>query len=167
MEAPCNPEIWTHVYESVHDGLDLTIDIVRPPKLSTPGSYEVANSLSWWISSELKLVFHYCIMRGIISSQYLTASLELQMIGEKTIFPPSWLINACMHRSWTYITLCYCLLPESSGCDIISDALYAANWAMAKVTEHLILAGSSAGGYLALSVATRLTTPKPLAVLSV
>lgn len=89
------------------------------------------------------------------------------MIGEKTTFPPSWLINGCLRRGWLYITPSYRLLPEVRGLDVVADALDSATWVARNLAERLIVAGSSAGGYLALFVATQLTTPSPLAFLSI
>jgi acetyl esterase/lipase len=91
----------------------------------------------------------------------------MQVLGEKTTFPPHWLINACHARGWTYAAPSYRLLPESTGLDILSDTLDAVNWVRQNISDRVIIAGSSAGGYLALATAAHPSCPKPLAVLSV
>ncbi|KAL4878788.1 Alpha/Beta hydrolase protein [Aspergillus karnatakaensis] len=73
------------------------------------------------------------------------------VLGEKITFPPHWLINACHARGWTYATPSYRLLPEATGLEILSDALDAVNWAGNNICDRVIIAGSSAGGYLALA----------------
>jgi acetyl esterase/lipase len=72
-----------------------------------------------------------------------------------------------LRRGWTYITPSYRLLPESTGEDVIADAIDAAAWVASNLTKRLVVAGSSAGGFLSLSVATRMTAPRPLAMLSI
>jgi acetyl esterase/lipase len=90
-----------------------------------------------------------------------------QVLGEKTTLSPHWLINACHARGWTYATPSYRLLPESTGLDILSDTLDAVTWVHRKISDRLIIAGSSAGGYLALATAAHPSCPRPMAVLSV
>ncbi|KAF2019972.1 alpha/beta-hydrolase [Aaosphaeria arxii CBS 175.79] len=132
----------TYVYKTTN-GLTLSLDVWRP----TPPANSTSND-----DANVALVhFH----GGFL------------MVGEKTTFPPYWLINACLRRGWTYITPAYRLLPETPGLDIIDDALDAAQWVAKNVSERLVIAGSSAGGFLALSVATRLIEPKPVATLCV
>lgn len=58
-------------------------------------------------------------------------------------------------------------MPEGAGLDVLSDTVDAANWVAANVSKRYILAGSSAGGYLALATATHPNCSRPLAVLSV
>ncbi|KAL2783153.1 Alpha/Beta hydrolase protein [Aspergillus keveii] len=89
------------------------------------------------------------------------------VLGEKTTFPPHWLINACHVRGWTYATPSYRLLPESTGLDILSDTLDAVNWVRQSISDRVIIAGSSAGGYLAFATAAHPSCLRPLAVLSV
>lgn len=89
------------------------------------------------------------------------------MVGEKTTFPPHWLINACQHRGWIYATASYRLLPEAKGLDILQDTLDATNWIHQNVSNKIILAGSSAGGYLALATAAHSSCPRPLALLAI
>ncbi|KAL4915981.1 Alpha/Beta hydrolase protein [Aspergillus aurantiobrunneus] len=89
------------------------------------------------------------------------------VLGEKTTSPPHWLINACHARGWTYATPSYRLLPEAKGSDILSDALDAIHWVQQNISDRIVIAGSSAGGYLALAAAAHPTCPRPLAVLSI
>ena len=91
----------------------------------------------------------------------------IQVIGEKNTFPPHWLINACYARGWTYATASYRLMPESTGLEVLSDALDAVQWIHKNVSHRILIAGSSAGGYLALATAAHPKCPRPLAVLSV
>ncbi|GAD94260.1 hypothetical protein AN5432.2 [Paecilomyces variotii No. 5] len=131
-------EVRTHTYK-VTDGLALTIDVTYPP--------------------------------GYNEAEQKTALLHFHggflVIGDKTSFTPHWLINVCNRRGWAYVTASYRLLPEATGLDILSDTVDAANWVAANVSRRYILAGSSAGGYLALATAIHPNCPQPLAVLSV
>lgn len=77
------------------------------------------------------------------------------------------MINACHRRGWAYATPSYRLLPEAEGSQVLSDAIDAAQWVHDNVSKRIILAGSSAGGYLALAAAAHSQTPRPLAVLSI
>ncbi|KAL4934931.1 hypothetical protein BDV06DRAFT_229294 [Aspergillus oleicola] len=88
------------------------------------------------------------------------------ILGEKTTGPPHWLINACRARGWTYATPSYRLLPEATGSETLADALDAINWAVKNISRRIVIAGSSAGGYLALAVAAHPDCPRPLAVLA-
>ncbi|KAL4998430.1 Alpha/Beta hydrolase protein [Aspergillus recurvatus] len=88
------------------------------------------------------------------------------VLGEKSTKPPHWLINACRTRGWTYASPSYRLLPEAPGLDILSDAVDAIRWVHSRISKNIIIAGSSAGGYLALASAADPTCPRPLAVLS-
>ncbi|KAJ0420506.1 Alpha/Beta hydrolase protein [Aspergillus carlsbadensis] len=121
----------------VVDGLSLSIDISKPPNAPQNGV--------------VLLHFH----GGFL------------VLGEKTTFPPHWLINACHARGWTYATPSYRLLPESTGLEILSDTLDAVNWVRQNISDRVIIAGSSAGGYLALATTAHPSCPRPLALLSV
>ncbi|KAL4963140.1 alpha/beta hydrolase [Aspergillus stella-maris] len=88
------------------------------------------------------------------------------VLGEKTTGPPHWLINTCRNRGWTYATPSYRLLPEAAGLDILADALDAIKWAVKNISDRIIIAGSSAGGYLALAAAAHPDCPRALAVLA-
>lgn len=65
------------------------------------------------------------------------------------------------------MTPSYRLLPEATGDDVLSDALDAAKWVMDNITPRVILTGASAGGFLAVATSAQLTSPRPLAVLSI
>lgn len=58
-------------------------------------------------------------------------------------------------------------MPEAEGLDILEDAKDAALWVAKNVTPRIVLAGSSAGAYLALASAANSQTPPLLAVLSI
>ncbi|KAL4808169.1 Alpha/Beta hydrolase protein [Aspergillus unguis] len=118
-------------------GLSLTIDIRRPDPAQDKGI----------------VVLH-------IHGGYL-------VLGEKTTGPPHWLINACLARGWTFATPSYRLLPEASGLETLSDTLDAVKWIAQNVSTKIIIAGSSAGGYLSLATAAHPECPRPLAVLSI
>ncbi|EKG18604.1 hypothetical protein MPH_04139 [Macrophomina phaseolina MS6] len=128
----------THIYKNF-GGLELSLDVISPSNNASAGPTTA--------------LIHY--HGGFL------------ILGDKQTFPPQWLINAALRRNWTYITPSYRLLPESTGSDALNDALDAANWVAANITPRIVIAGSSAGGYLAVATASQLTTPKPLAVLSV
>lgn len=89
------------------------------------------------------------------------------IVGEKQTFPPNWLISACQRRGWHYISPSYRLLPEAKGQDIADDAENAVRWVHKNLAKRVIIAGSSAGGYLALLAAAQTRSLKPRAVLSV
>ncbi|KAJ6099525.1 hypothetical protein N7467_001060 [Penicillium canescens] len=119
------------------DGLSLEIDIFKPPTAQK--------------DSIVLLHFH----GGFL------------LIGEKATFPPHWLINACHHRGWIYATASYRLLPEAKGLDILQDTLDAVHWVNQNISSKIIIAGSSAGGYLALATAAHPSCPQPLALLAI
>ncbi|KAI0101167.1 alpha/beta-hydrolase [Daldinia grandis] len=91
------------------------------------------------------------------------------VIGEKTTFPPHWLINACHRRGWAYATPSYRLMPEANGLDILQDAVDATNWVRDHFarSDRLIVAGSSAGGYLALATVAHPQSPPATALLPI
>ncbi|KAI1483474.1 alpha/beta-hydrolase [Daldinia eschscholtzii] len=91
------------------------------------------------------------------------------VIGEKTTFPPNWLINACHRRGWAYATPSYRLMPEANCLEILQDAVDATNWIRDNFSRsnRLIVAGSSAGGYLALATAAHPKSPPVTAVLPI
>ncbi|KAJ5580676.1 hypothetical protein N7450_006977 [Penicillium hetheringtonii] len=121
----------------VADGLALTIDVSKPRNAA--------------INEIVVIHFH----GGFL------------VIGEKTTFPPYWLINACHARGWTYATASYRLMPGASGLEVLSDAVDAVKWVYQHISDRIIIAGSSAGGYLALATAAHPESPNPIAVLSV
>lgn len=117
--------------------LELSLDVLTPSKTVTPDT----------------AIIHY--HGGFL------------VIGNKEIWPPAWLIDAAKRRNWAYITPNYRLLPEASGDEVLSDALDAAQWVIDNITRRVIIAGSSAGGYLAVATTAQLISPRPVAVLSV
>ncbi|KAJ5090929.1 hypothetical protein N7532_009613 [Penicillium argentinense] len=117
--------------------LALSVDITKPPNFSQ--------------DDPLVLHFH---------GGYL-------MIGEKSSFPPYWLINACRHRNWAYATASYRLLPEASGLDMLSDSRDVTQWIYDNITTNIIIAGSSAGGYLAFATAALPESPPIRSLLTV
>ncbi|GAE00258.1 hypothetical protein AN5432.2, partial [Paecilomyces variotii No. 5] len=121
----------------VADGLSLSIDVHKPPASDNV--------------NPVLLHFH----GGFL------------VIGEKGTLPPHWLVNACYHRGWVYATASYRLLPEAKGLDIIQDVVDAVCWVHENISTRVIIAGSSAGGYLALAAAAHPDTPRPIAVLSI
>lgn len=95
------------------------------------------------------------------------------MFGDRYAFMPYWLVNACVNRNWIFVTLDYRLIPETTVHDSLQDACDAYKWVLEQLPAHInidigsvVLAGSSAGAYLALMVAS-LTTPRPTALLSI
>lgn len=56
------------------------------------------------------------------------------------------------------------MLPEASGLDLLEDAVDALHWASKNVTERVISAGTSGGGYVALATAANPKSPPLLAV---
>ncbi|KIW93409.1 uncharacterized protein Z519_06014 [Cladophialophora bantiana CBS 173.52] len=86
---------------------------------------------------------------------------------------PYWLVNACVDRGWIFATPDYRLMPESSDDEVVQDAVDAYQWVLNSLSMHLdiqvgpvILAGSSAGGYLAMTTAS-LAGQRPTALLSI
>ncbi|KAF2020414.1 alpha/beta-hydrolase [Aaosphaeria arxii CBS 175.79] len=129
--------ISTHVYKTVGD-LNLTVDLHAPPNFNSDTGMVLVH-------------FH---------GGYL-------LLGEKTTFMPHWLINACHQRGWAFATPSYRLLPEASGTDVVQDAFDAVVWIMNNIAKsgRMFLAGSSAGGYLALAATAHPNVPPITALL--
>lgn len=94
-----------------------------------------------------------------------------QIVGDRYSFLPYWLVHACVSRGWIFVTSDYRLLPETNAQSSVADGLDAYDWVSSRLAEEIdrkfdsiILAGSSAGGYLALTVAAALSH-KPNALL--
>ncbi|RSL58903.1 hypothetical protein CEP53_005994 [Fusarium sp. AF-6] len=93
------------------------------------------------------------------------------VVGDRYAFLPYWLVHACASRGWTFVTPDYRLMPESTAHDAIEDAADAYKWVYSSLpdlicrpVDSILLAGSSAGAYLALN--TALSAPKkPCALL--
>ncbi|KAI8715970.1 Abhydrolase-3 domain-containing protein [Fusarium sp. LHS14.1] len=93
------------------------------------------------------------------------------VVGDRFAFLPYWLVHACTSRGWIFVTPDYRLMPESTANDAVEDAADAYNWIYSSLPEILgrpvgsvLLAGSSAGAYLALNTAVS-TPKKPSALL--
>ncbi|KAH7116306.1 Alpha/Beta hydrolase protein [Dactylonectria macrodidyma] len=83
------------------------------------------------------------------------------IIGNRHSLLPHWLIKACVSRKWIFATADYRLIPETTAHSSVEDAVDAYEWAVRHlpsllniVTGPVILAGSSAGAYLALTAAS-------------
>lgn len=146
----------TYTYK-VADGLSLTLDVSVPKDFDG----QAGTALIHFHGGFLVRIFLDSSTDSFVINQFQ------QVIGEKTTFPPSWLISACHRRHWAYITASYRLLPEATGLDILDDAIDACIWVSAHLTKRIILAGSSAGGFLALATAAHPRSPPPLCVLSI
>ncbi|KAM0343799.1 hypothetical protein ACHAPU_008228 [Fusarium lateritium] len=95
------------------------------------------------------------------------------IVGDRYSFLPSWLLNAAVARKWIFVSPEYRLVPESTAHASLDDSVDAYNWARSSLSDvigkrisSVLLAGSSAGGYLALATANAVEE-KPTAVLSI
>ncbi|KAJ3500740.1 hypothetical protein NM208_g17081 [Fusarium decemcellulare] len=93
------------------------------------------------------------------------------IIGDRYSFLPYWLVHACASRKWIFVTPEYRLIPETTAHSSVDDAVDAYNWVRSSLPDligrpvgSVLLAGSSAGGYLALTTAVAVTQ-KPSALL--
>ncbi|KAK1625365.1 Alpha/Beta hydrolase protein [Colletotrichum phormii] len=93
------------------------------------------------------------------------------IVGDRYSFLPYWLVHACAARGWVFVTPDYRLMPESTAQASVEDAADAYKWAWSSLPEilgrpvgSLLVAGSSAGGYLALNTAVS-AVKKPSALL--
>ncbi|KAH6900609.1 Alpha/Beta hydrolase protein [Thelonectria olida] len=84
------------------------------------------------------------------------------VIGDRLSFLPWWLVNLCVARKWIFVTPDYRLLPETTAQSTFDDAFDAYSWVLMGLCQRIgrqvgsvIVAGSSAGGYLALTAASR------------
>ncbi|KPM36036.1 hypothetical protein AK830_g10523 [Neonectria ditissima] len=92
------------------------------------------------------------------------------IIGDRHSVQPHWLINACIRRRWIFVSPDYRLMPESTAHASVDDAVDAYEWVLKRLATELditigpvVLSGSSAGAYLALTVAS-ITPTKPRAL---
>ncbi|KAK5062661.1 hypothetical protein LTR84_004734 [Exophiala bonariae] len=95
------------------------------------------------------------------------------VVGDRYAFFPYWLVNASISRNWIFVTPDYRLLPETTAQSSLEDAVDAYTWVWSRLGPELgleigsvVLAGSSAGGYLALATAA-VVDRKPNALLSI
>lgn len=82
------------------------------------------------------------------------------VLGDRYAFFPTWLAKAGASRGWIFVTPDYRLLPESTAQASVADARDAYEWILSSLGQELdckigavLMAGSSAGGYLALTTA--------------
>ena len=71
------------------------------------------------------------------------------------------MVRACVSRGWIFVSPDYRLIPESTAQASVEDAIDAYQWVLSRLPSDLdcnvasvLMAGSSAGGYLALATAT-------------
>lgn len=76
------------------------------------------------------------------------------------------MVRGCVSRGWIFVSPDYRLIPESTAQASVEDATDAYQWVLSTLPSELgcnidsvLVAGSSAGGYLALVTAT--SVPKP------
>ena len=88
-----------------------------------------------------------------------------QIIGNRFSFLPSWLVSSCVSRGWIFVTPDYRLIPETTAHSCLDDAVDAYNWVLTKMGAEIeldvgkvVIAGSSAGGYVSLVLATTYLT---------
>lgn len=86
------------------------------------------------------------------------------IFGDRYSFVPYWLVHACASRKWIFVTPDYRLLPETTAQSSLEDAVDAYEWVLSslpqilgRTIDNVLLAGSSAGGYLALATAATVT----------
>ncbi|ETS75582.1 hypothetical protein PFICI_12526 [Pestalotiopsis fici W106-1] len=82
------------------------------------------------------------------------------VVGDRYAFIPHWLVKAATSRGWIFVTPDYRLIPESTAQASVEDACDAYAWVLSNLARELdckiasvLMAGSSAGGYLALTTA--------------
>ncbi|KAF5250267.1 hypothetical protein FANTH_4544 [Fusarium anthophilum] len=82
------------------------------------------------------------------------------IVGDRYSFAPYWLVNVATSRKWIFVSPDYRLVPESTAHTSLDDSIDAYNWVRSSLADTLgrpigpvLLAGSSAGGYLALTTA--------------
>ncbi|KAM0551265.1 hypothetical protein ACHAPJ_008610 [Fusarium lateritium] len=95
------------------------------------------------------------------------------IVGDRNSFFPYWLLNAAAARKWIFVSPEYRLVPESTAHASLDDSVDAYNFVRSSLADILgrpissvLVAGSSAGGYLALATANAVTE-KPTALLPI
>ncbi|RKL00215.1 hypothetical protein BFJ68_g12900 [Fusarium oxysporum] len=93
----------------------------------------------------------------------LTLTIRLsddEIVGDRYSFAPYWLLNAATARRWIFVSPDYRLVPESTAHASLDDSIDAYNWVRSSLADAIgrpigpvLLSGSSAGGYLALTTA--------------
>ncbi|KPM44562.1 hypothetical protein AK830_g2034 [Neonectria ditissima] len=125
----------TLTFKSIGDG-DIKLDVVYPEKIDD--------------ASPSTVLLHY--HGGFL------------IFGDRYSFIPHWLVNACASRKWIFVTPDYRLIPETTAQSSLEDAVDAYEWVLESLPRELgckvgsvLVAGSSAGGYLALATAAAVT----------
>lgn len=92
-----------------------------------------------------------------------------QVFGDRYMFFPEWLAQACVNRGWIFVTPDYRLIPETTAHDSVEDAVDVYQWVLKSLPSLIemelgpvVIAGSSAGGFLALTTSV-LVEKKPAA----
>lgn len=82
------------------------------------------------------------------------------VVGDRYAFFPHWLVRACAARGWIFVSPEYRLMPESTAHESVEDASDAYQWVLSILPQELgcrlgpvLMAGTSAGAYLALATA--------------
>ncbi|KAG4261638.1 hypothetical protein FPRO04_13137 [Fusarium proliferatum] len=82
------------------------------------------------------------------------------IVGDRYSFAPYWLVKAVTTRKWIFVSPDYRLVPESTAHASLDDSIDAYKWVRSSLADAIgrpigpvLLAGSSAGGYLALTTA--------------
>ncbi|SPN98458.1 uncharacterized protein DNG_01502 [Cephalotrichum gorgonifer] len=93
------------------------------------------------------------------------------VVGNRYSFFPYWMVRGCVSRGWILVSPDYRLIPESTAQALLEDSIDAYNWVLSSLPSELgctvdsvLMAGSSAGGYLALATAASVPK-KPSALL--
>ncbi|KAK5047196.1 hypothetical protein LTR84_006718 [Exophiala bonariae] len=80
------------------------------------------------------------------------------VFGERYTFLPEWLAQASVNRGWIFVTPDYRLIPETTAHDSVEDAVDLYHWVSESLSSlidrelgSVVVAGSSAGGFLALT----------------
>ncbi|KAJ5990092.1 hypothetical protein N7522_010299 [Penicillium canescens] len=130
-------ETSTHVYKTA-DGLSLEIDIFKPPTAQK--------------DSIVLLHFHGGFLVVDWRKTNIPSPLAHQRLSPQRMDIRNSILQA---------------LPEARGLDILQDTLDAVHWVNQNISSKIIIAGSSAGGYLALTTAAHPSCPRPVALLAI
>ncbi|KAH9884770.1 alpha/beta-hydrolase [Xylariomycetidae sp. FL2044] len=138
----------TFSYKTTPDDDDIKLDVVFPSEGNLGGSS----------SSPRTVLLHY--HGGFL------------VLGDRYTFRPTWLLKAAARRGWVFVTPDYRLMPESTAQSALADAVDAYAWVLSSLGPALgfavgpvLVAGSSAGGYLALATTAAASVSKPPAAL--
>lgn len=130
--------------------------------LSSLEGYE-AKTVAYKLTSdgEVKLdIFYPTNVSGSSRTVLLHYHGGFLVVGDRYAFLPHWLAKAGASRGWIFVTPDYRLMPESTAQASVEDAREAYAWVLSSLARELdckvgsvLVAGSSAGGYLALATA--------------